>query len=107
MLENWRKYLALTWKTEPIGQRYLRRILVEFKFELNLLVAAMVVLIEFQWLRCQGLMSAAQDLWGSLALIVAVGCLFYAARDSSLLLADLRALLIETRSESARMSAEL
>ena len=37
--ERWYSYLKIAWIREPIGQRYLRKILTTFKFELNLLVA--------------------------------------------------------------------
>jgi len=38
-LESWWRYLRIAWVREPIGQRYLRRLLVTFKFELNMFVA--------------------------------------------------------------------
>lgn len=37
MLEIWWCYLRIAWNKEPIGQRYLRRLLTTFKFELKCL----------------------------------------------------------------------
>jgi len=39
MMGRWTEYLRIAWKTEPIGQHYLRRVLTVFKFELNMFVA--------------------------------------------------------------------
>jgi hypothetical protein len=38
MLAIWWRFLRSTWETEPIGLHYLRRMLVSFKFELNMFV---------------------------------------------------------------------
>ena len=40
MLGTWWRYLRIAWSKEPVGQHYLRRMLVSFKFELNMSVAA-------------------------------------------------------------------
>ncbi len=37
--EEWNQYLRLVFKTEPVGQRYLRAILLRFKFELGASIA--------------------------------------------------------------------
>lgn len=37
--EEWNQYLRLVFKTEPVGQRYLRAILLRFKFELGTAIA--------------------------------------------------------------------
>lgn len=44
LLEIWGRYLRSTWSKEPVGHRYLRRLLVTFKFELNMFVAILVAL---------------------------------------------------------------
>jgi len=44
MLEEWWLYLRSAWTVEPVGQRYLRRLLVSFKFELNMETAILVLL---------------------------------------------------------------
>src|SRR5262245_55031913 len=44
MIEYWWKYLTIAWTREPIGQHYLRRLLVSFKFELNMFVALVLAL---------------------------------------------------------------
>jgi hypothetical protein len=94
MMDTWRKYLRIAWVHEPVGQHYLRRILVSFKFELNMSVAALVGAI--------GVILFLPDLFTSRAvallagsLLVLAGLLFFAARDSSTVLADVRAALVE------------
>jgi len=37
--EEWKQYLRLVFKIEPVGQRYLRAILLRFKFELGTAIA--------------------------------------------------------------------
>jgi hypothetical protein len=38
-VEEWNQYLRLAFKTEPVGQGYLRTILLRFKFELGIAIA--------------------------------------------------------------------
>ena len=38
--EEWWQFLRIAWTVEPIGHRYLRRVLTSFKFELNTCVSA-------------------------------------------------------------------
>jgi hypothetical protein len=45
MLKQWWLFLRTAWTEEPIGQRYLRRMLVTFKFELNVCVATLGTII--------------------------------------------------------------
>src|SRR5437899_1885947 len=54
MLADWKRYLQLTWDPEPVGQHYLRRLLAVFKFELNMLTAALFVLPGVIWLGSGG-----------------------------------------------------
>lgn len=42
--DRWTEYLKIAWIREPVGQRYLRRVLTTFKFELNMLVATLATL---------------------------------------------------------------
>src|ERR1700682_4764388 len=44
MVKTWWEYLRIAWDKEPVGQHYLRRMLVSFKFELNMSVAAMATI---------------------------------------------------------------
>src|ERR1700733_7814336 len=37
--DEWNQYLRLVFKAEPVGQRYLRAILLRFKFELGTAIA--------------------------------------------------------------------
>jgi hypothetical protein len=79
MLKDWWRYLRIAWVNEPVGQRYLRRLLTTFKFELNMLVAAWVCFVGIGVLAVAGRLS-----WPSAALIgMVLGAL-------ALLLAKLR-----------------
>jgi hypothetical protein len=94
MIQDWWRYLRVAWTLEPIGQRYLRRMLVSFKFELNMSVAMAV--------SCPGIIMLARS--GHMADRSAVVCvgllaagsilLFLAARGSAEVLADLRGQLL-------------
>jgi hypothetical protein len=96
MMETWWRYLRIAWQREPIGQRYLRRLLVSFKFELNLFVATLltmpgvILLSHFDYLTT----SAATWLLPALAIVALV--LFVWAKNSSGLLMNLRAELVKT-----------
>jgi hypothetical protein len=94
MMDTWRKYLRIAWLHEPVGQRYLRRILVSFKFELNMSVAALVGAIGVI-LFLPGLLTSRATALLTGSLLVLAGLLFFAARDSSTVLADVRAALVQ------------
>jgi len=49
-LAIWQRYLLLTLQPEPIGQRYLRTILLRFKFELAILASIPFHLFGWVWL---------------------------------------------------------
>jgi hypothetical protein len=96
MLDRWRRFLRVAWTTEPIGQRYLRRILTVFKFELNLLVATVATLPGLWALWHYGLLTPRQAITLQ---VLAVGLILYLLRatfDSSKLLDELRAELVAT-----------
>jgi hypothetical protein len=94
MLDTWWRYLRIAWVREPIGQRYLRRLLVSFKFELNMCVATVstipgvILLTRFgriSWTTGGPIVATA---------IVASALLFFAARGSADVLAEVRARLV-------------
>jgi hypothetical protein len=49
--DTWKKYLALALPTNPIGQRYLRRVLLRMQFELHFAVALIAAWVG--WARLQ------------------------------------------------------
>jgi hypothetical protein len=95
MIESWWRYLRIAWDKEPTGQHYLRKMLVSFKFELNMFVALLgcipgVVLLGVQH-RITDLTAA-----GACAfLILAASLLFNYATGSAQVLADLRMELLK------------
>jgi len=49
--EEWFKYLQLAFKCEPVGQRYIRTLVLHLKFELGMAVASPVLAIGVMFLR--------------------------------------------------------
>jgi len=94
MLEDWWRYLRIAWTIEPIGQRYLRRLLVSFKFELNMFVASVATLPGVILLARAGRLSWTAGAEISVVLVVGAGLLFVAARGSADVLADVRTRLL-------------
>jgi hypothetical protein len=95
MLDAWWRYLRVAWDKEPIGQRYLRRLLVQFKFELNMFVAALGSIPGVIWLGFTGWLT---DLTAALiigGLCIGASALFNAANGSSEVLAKVRAELLK------------
>ena len=90
MVREWRRYLRITWKVEPTGQHYVRRILTVFKFELNMFVGALATVPGTIALGCYGVLPP----HGALSLLVlaafAAAGFFVASVHSSVLLAGLR-----------------
>ena len=46
-MDNWYLYLRLAFEPEPIGQRYLRKVLMHLKFELNIAVGIILFYIGY------------------------------------------------------------
>jgi hypothetical protein len=90
LLDEWWKYLRITWDKTPIGQGYLRRQLVIFKFELNSIVALSFSLIGVLVLGYIGQISSTATIYMTLVLFAAFWLAIKAAYDSSILLADIR-----------------
>jgi len=95
MLENWWRFLRSSWKTEPIGLHYLRRMLVSFKFELNMSVAAMTMTPGFAILAFRGDVGPLTTFFTIGLCFAAAAGLFSMAETSAKVLADVRAQLIE------------
>ena len=95
MLDTWWKYLRIAWSHEPIGQRYLRRLLVSLKFELNTCVATLLSTPAAWLLWRVGLVH------GRTAVLMAVGFgavafgFYVAARGTADVLANLRTHLVK------------
>jgi hypothetical protein len=94
-LDDWWRYLAIAWKTEPVGQHYLRRLLVTFKFELNMGVALAISLPSVPMLVHYGLLVWWRGWIAAVCLAAAMGLCFFAANSSSKVLADVRRRLLE------------
>jgi hypothetical protein len=89
--EKWNRYLRLTFSTEPVGQRYLRTILLRFKFEVG---TAIALLLSSPGLFLTGLASWWTFLWFSVCVAIALGLLFE-ARCSHQVLSRVRHEILE------------
>jgi hypothetical protein len=103
MLSRWKEYLRIAWKTEPIGQHYLRRILTIFKFELNLLVASILTIPGTVALWWFSVLSPHGARWILAITGVLVLYLCRACYDTSVLLDELRTELVAQANESKRV----
>jgi len=79
---DWYQYLRLTFSIEPVGQRYLRTILLRFKFEVGTAVALVISSAGLFW---TGLNSLWALLWFFLCVAIALGLLFEAKCSHQLL----------------------
>jgi len=90
LVKTWWEYLRTVWTNEPVGQRYLRRLLVSFKFELNMFTATFFAALGLLLLRF-GYHITARAFYGLLvSSIVAMGVFWFFARDSADVLANVR-----------------
>ena len=95
MIETWWRYLTMALpEPPPIGHSYIRRILVSFKFELNICVALGLALPTVPALVVYDFISWWRGLATSLLLICGVALAYFAARGSSSVLADARQRLV-------------
>jgi hypothetical protein len=95
MLATWWKYLRIAWVHEPVGQHYLRRLLVSFKFELNTFVATSLNIISVVLLAIIGAIPWPMAVGAELFLGVLMLLSAQASRDTSQVLADVRAALVK------------
>jgi hypothetical protein len=94
LTKEWWSYLRTAWKVEPVGQRYLRRLLVTFKFELNLLVACVPCLGGLGALLAWNVVPGVVG-YPLMAFAFVLGCyLFFAAYTSAGLLRQVRSELL-------------
>jgi hypothetical protein len=93
-LETWWRYLRVAWDEEPIGQRYLRRLLVTFKFELNMAMAMLLATIGFTTLACINAIQCQTSIAIIVGTMLAAVAFYFLARVSSSVLAQLRRQLI-------------
>ncbi|SRR6266851_835580 len=85
--EEWNQYLRLVFKTEPVGQRYLRAILLRFKFELGTSIALLsssIGLLLTTLSLCKALT------WFVVFIAIAAYLIFVEARSSHRLLSKIR-----------------
>jgi hypothetical protein len=93
---NWYKYLRKAFAVEPIGQRYLRTIILRMKFELGFSVSLIPFWIGMIWLNCIKLnLSKNTMIWASVGVAILFIYMLFASYCSSKLLGKLRAELIK------------
>jgi hypothetical protein len=94
MQEIWWRYLTIVWTHEPIGQRYIRRFLVSFKFELNTAVAAVVAVPAPLLLGAYGHIVWRNAFLSFMGLVLLALLFFAAAKNSAGVLAETRKRLV-------------
>jgi hypothetical protein len=91
----WNQYLLLAFKEEPIGQRYLRTVLLRMKFELHFAIGLLLSWPVWLWLQIDRPYWSG---WGfamySLITFALAGYLIYEARTSARVLGDVRRELV-------------
>jgi hypothetical protein len=95
MLATWWRYLRIAWRVEPIGQRYLRRLLVSLKFELNFGVATALSIPALGMLYRSGFVRREPAVWIAVLQIGIAACFYIAARGTAEVLADIRSNLVK------------
>ncbi len=80
--EEWDQYLRLTFSIEPVGQRYLRTILLRFKFEVGIAIALPLSGSGLFW---TGLVYRWTLLWFAVCVALAWGLLFEASSSHRVL----------------------
>jgi hypothetical protein len=83
MQDIWGRYLTIAWSHEPIGQRYIRRFLVSFKFELNTSVGALSAAPSPLLLAAYGQVSWLTGILSFAVLVLLAMLFFCAAKDSA------------------------
>jgi hypothetical protein len=95
LYEIWFEYLSRTFEKEPVGQRYLRSILLRMKFELSCSVALPVFFVGLQWLnRERNLFSPCSLVVIGIACLALCVYLVFEAYRSGDLLANIRRVLL-------------
>jgi len=94
LVETWWLYLRSAWKEEPVGQGYLRRLVVSFKFELNMFVGSLVAIFGFCLLGTFERTARVPSVAAVILLGGAAALLFTMARDTSGVLAETREQLV-------------
>ena len=95
MLETWWKYLRIAWSREPIGQRYLRRLVVSFKFELNTCVATALSVPAACLLWKYGVIFGKTAIWMAVGLGALALAFYAAARGTADVWASVRVNLVK------------
>jgi hypothetical protein len=90
MIETWWRYLRIAWRKEPVGQHYLRRMLVSFKFELNMSVAATMALPGVVFLAIRRVIGGDVMVVALIILAFCAAGLFSMAESSAGVLAEIR-----------------
>jgi hypothetical protein len=98
MMDTWWKFLCLEWQNPPVGDGYIKRLLVSFKYELNMCVAAGACLPGLLALVLRGHISTSIGVSALLAALLAVFLFYRAARGSADVLVRVRHDLVQSAS---------
>jgi len=102
---TWNKYLKMKITDEFVGQRYLRTIMIRFKFELSMAPALLVFLLGLLWVNAlYGMWNAAAMSFVSLLVSALSAFLFWESYDSSRLLGKIHQALVDANIEPVKSS---
>lgn len=91
--KNWWQYLQTSFKSEPIGRRYARTMVLRLKFELGTAFAMISAVLGLVWLAVLGLSLSATVVLELLCLL-SIGWLLKEAKDTHKVLSRTRAALV-------------
>jgi len=91
--ENWQRYLQTAFKSDPIGRRYARALVLRLKFELGIAFAMLSAALGLTWLGMLGLPCTTVFAWEFVCLIFTAWGLLE-ARETHKLLSKTRAALL-------------
>jgi hypothetical protein len=101
-LDVWHRYLALKTKDEYVAERYIQRVLVNFKFELSMVPAVTTFAIGMVWLQCLfypwEMISFVEILAG---LVILIAFLLWESYQSAKLLSRTRTRLVRAVSDDS------
>lgn len=95
-IRNWHKYLQMAFKTTPVGEEYIRVVVLRLKFELNTGMALLVSAYGFWWIMpVKAGMSLPASLWIPGVVLVVAGYLLFESFESCALLSATRRVLAQ------------
>lgn len=95
-MQNWSKYLQMAFKTTPVGEEYIRVVVLRLKFELNTGMALLLSAYGYWWIMpMKAGLSLGASLWIPGVILAVAGYLFFESYESCRVLSSARRVLVE------------